>query len=340
MNDGIALRLFFRPATQHDFYDKVEYVFYDKTTALKMSDGSIERVPDDVEEIKHNVPKISTGELEIKQSTIPNAGNGTFCARSFEKDEIISYYSGPVVDGWTAKLYDTSHHRSIVTGDKYVIVGNFVENDGINSLIEDPAKSLRNKGIGAYINDIKDTERYNVEFITLDAYENQKIWVEKIMKARQNIQSTDEDDDEKHKENSLLVRDLMHAFDLMIDTKLASNFNIKQRIVIVKALKNIPQGSELFVDYSENYWKSQLKNDKKKKRMRREEEKKKKKNNDNNHKKRKTDMKCVFCDFIVTNDIIDTFTGQLLCSLECQRRYYDKYPNLLELFRSLIDTTS
>lgn len=310
MNEVNNVRLFFRPASEGQFYDQIEYVYPN-------GDSNIV-IPLDINEIKHNAPKISTGDLDIRESTIPNAGNGTFCERDFDKDEIVSYYSGPIVSGSRAKEYSTTHHKSIVTWGKYVIIGNIMEDgdDHRHELILNPKEALRDKGIGAYINDARDEERYNVEFIILDSLENQEIWVEKILKGR-----------EKDPNNRLLVRDLYSMFDAMVNTSLAPNFNVNQRIVIVKALRKLNHGEELFVNYSDQYW-ARVEESKKKKRNEEEEE-------ENKGRSKKTRLKsCIICGQFTT--LVDPFPEELLCSSQCQQCFYYKHPELLKFINTYL----
>jgi hypothetical protein len=291
-------KLFFRAANVTEPYDKVEYV--------NRLHSVIKNV--NVTDLKQRVPKISTGEIDIRTSTIENAGNGGFANRDFDVDEIITYYEGRIVDQVTAdRLKAKTHHKSIVTGGLYVIVGNLLEYGDDEELITNPKETLQNKGIGAYLNDPLDEDKTNVEFIIVDSYENQQFWVNKLKYAQSK-------DTSNKVGKTLLVRDLMPIFDLLLRTlspqMLKGKFDIKNRIIIVKAIKKINKGDELFVSYSSSSWESK-----------------------HHGGIGNTLTKCCFeCKGLTMSK--DEFTSVALCSTDCQLTYYDRFPHILHVYQS------
>lgn len=226
-------RLFFVEASGKELFDKVRYKYRDWEETI---------VPESAVEMKRLMPKISTGELSVRDSTIPRAGKGVFATRAFGKNEIITYYDGPVMSGKEAALLPIkSHHKSIVTSGGFVIAGHLLKN---GKPVTDPLREMADSGVGAFLNDARDEEKNNVEFLILDMKHNQKIWVDSIKRARKADPT-----------NNKSVRTLMPYFDKTIVTnpQVREKFKLIRRIIIVRALRDLNEGEELFVSYGDNY---------------------------------------------------------------------------------------
>jgi hypothetical protein len=225
--------LYLIEANENDLYDRIRF-----------KSGEPKDV--DVNEIKKKIPTISNKQLDLKPSTLGEyAGLGVFALRHFDEGEIITIYSGPIFSKQEFieliqkyPQYET-HAKSIVLGGQYVIVGNMTE---YKTLIQHPSLYLMNKGLGSYINDAHGSVyENNVEFVILDSKKNQDIFVNAIKNAR------------KRSPNSPLqtVKTIRPVLDANISQfKL---FDIKDRIVVVRALNDIEEGQELFVDYGSSY---------------------------------------------------------------------------------------
>ncbi|KRX00067.1 hypothetical protein PPERSA_07264 [Pseudocohnilembus persalinus] len=64
-------------------------------------------------------------DLEIKQSNIPNSGDGLFVKKNFEKDEVISEYRGKIIDSKYCNhaIYDYED-KMVWVNEQYCIIGN------------------------------------------------------------------------------------------------------------------------------------------------------------------------------------------------------------------------
>lgn len=227
-------RVFLVEANGKKLYDRVRFQYHDKERTF---------VPDSALDLKRALPKLSTGEIELRESSIPNAGNGVFAGRDFSRDEMITYYDGPVVPYEEASKQEIkTHHIAIVHGQSYVIVGNLLLEN--RKPITNPAIELANLGVGAFLNDSRDEGKNNVEFVILDMKGNQKIWVDMVKSARMRDPS-----------NRTSVRTLMPQFDELIVTRpsIREKFRLLRRMIVVRALRDIARGEELFVSYGRGY---------------------------------------------------------------------------------------
>lgn len=88
--------------------------------------------------------------VEVKQSCIPNAGNGLFAKRSFHEGELVCEYTGKV----------KSLMEAMRTKDKSYMIGGF----GLNVHLDaaDCPDSM-----GRYINDPRNEAFLNVRFVKL-----------------------------------------------------------------------------------------------------------------------------------------------------------------------------
>lgn len=89
-------------------------------------------------------------DVEVKQSCIPNAGNGLFAKRSFHEGELVCEYTGKV----------KSFMEAMRTKDKSYMMGGF----GLNLHLDaaDCPDSM-----GRYINDPRNEAFINVRFVKL-----------------------------------------------------------------------------------------------------------------------------------------------------------------------------
>lgn len=291
-------RVFIIEAAGNELYDKVSL------------NGKI-KIPDSIVELKKALPKIATGDLDIRESTIPEAGKGVFAERDFAKNELITYYEGPILSKKEADLLPIkTHHKSIVAL-KYVQVG-LLRRDGKE--IQNPKEELSNGGIAAFLNDSRSDENNNTSFLILDMKENQKIWVKMIEKARRSDPN-----------NKATVRLLMPIFDTMI--REGGAFQLIRRIIVVKALRNIKRGEELFASYGNNY-----------PYFAPPEGAKRLANDDDLREGNEKRKKCSVC-FSETY-YRDLVHRDYLCSPLCQSSYYDKYPEKLLFSLALCDDDS
>lgn len=280
-------KVFFVAASGNELYDKVKFQYADREKTF---------VPQSALDLKRALPTLSTGELELRESTIPNAGNGVFAGRDFSQNEIITYYDGPVMTYEAASLLDKkTHHKAIVEGKNYVVVGNRLK-DKDKTLITNPREEMSNAGVGAFLNDARDPTKNNVEFLILDMKENQRIWVDMVNSGRK-----------RDPNNKISVRTLMPQFDKHIRN--TEKFSLLRRIIVVRALRNVSRGEELFVSYGTGYAYFE---------------------DDDNGKKRRPDevdlregdgekrKKCESC-FRLTV-YIDPLSGLYYCSPECHQR--------------------
>jgi len=104
--------------------------------------------------------------LEIKTSTLKNAGNGLFATREYKKNEFITIYEGTYVK-WEDAIKKTVGEKSYIRTlwlFKFVIDGSkMLTNEG-EVKINNPQKQLLGWGGGAFVNDARDNKKYNSEF--------------------------------------------------------------------------------------------------------------------------------------------------------------------------------
>lgn len=184
------------------------YVSEDGKTIVDAS-GERVRFGDNVERIKSHLATINHG-LQIKKSSIPNAGYGVFATRAYKKNELITYYHGAV--GKRIEVADLdpaykSHARRI--NGYYTMYGNFTENgEPINFDLYGMSQVV-DKGLGPFLN-AKDASETNCDWF--------------ILRSDANQNRMDESEDP---------------------------FQI---VILIYARKRLYIGSELFIDYGEQYW--------------------------------------------------------------------------------------
>jgi hypothetical protein len=90
--------------------------------------------------------------VDVRPSTIPNAGNGLFATRVFAQDEPITGYSGQLVR-WTAvrkrPSSEVTHVRSVIAMT-WAVDGLYAEN---GTRITDVHEQRRGRGVAAFAND-------------------------------------------------------------------------------------------------------------------------------------------------------------------------------------------
>ena len=91
-----------------------------------------------------------SNDVKIKPSRIPQAGNGLFSNRRFQKGELVCEYTGKVL----------TLLQAIRTPDKTYMMGGF----GLNVHLD--AQECP-ESMGRYINDPRNPELLNVEFVKL-----------------------------------------------------------------------------------------------------------------------------------------------------------------------------
>lgn len=67
--------------------------------------------------------------VEVRVSTIPNAGNGLFALKSFHKGEFICYYSGKLIDWIEAQYMDPTYLVNFEFGKGFRLHGDCETND-------------------------------------------------------------------------------------------------------------------------------------------------------------------------------------------------------------------
>lgn len=154
--------------------------------------------------------------LEIKISTIPGAGGGLFATREFAKNEWVTFYDGRVISHEEAKELEKTPGA----------VSHVRKVSSMHSMIDglrDAQLAMdENRGGGSFINDAKDVKNgNNAEWMTIDIEQ-----VKKIMTSYTNTS----------------------LYTIMDKLSRAGG------IVIIKALRVIPAGREIFVSYGSHYW--------------------------------------------------------------------------------------
>jgi hypothetical protein len=133
------------------------YLFYYAERMDKRQGDTVEAGPfRDIGLVKRNVPTLGNG-LEIRESTIRNAGLGLFTTRYYHKEEIITYYDGFLLT-WKEffqRLKEDKRYYDYATPlfrGQWMIVGNMNER---GEWIQDPRVEMQGRGLGAFMNDGK-----------------------------------------------------------------------------------------------------------------------------------------------------------------------------------------
>ena len=131
--------------------------------------------------------KLETKSLVVKQSTIPNAGNGLFAKRFFKKDSIIGYFKGNIISNEEVNSINDSGHIK-----RYYLVE---------------------------LDDYKTLDTYDYQSPVI--YANDAEWLTKI-------------DGFANNSSIGITKNRSRAY--------------------IYATKDIPVGSEIFLEYGEDYW--------------------------------------------------------------------------------------
>jgi len=105
---------------------------------------------DSFETLPQRMATVGNG-IEIRLSTVPNAGNGVFATRDFPRGAPITMYVGKAITHSQGKVkgYQHSHVRTLFKM-RWAIDGLFMPN---GTPITDPQRQLQGFGGGAYVND-------------------------------------------------------------------------------------------------------------------------------------------------------------------------------------------
>lgn len=181
---------------------------------------------DFIKNVVDNISTIGNG-VVLKPSQIQNAGMGLFADRDFLRDEIITFYDGPIVawrklpkakQQWSNFPDDVKSHIRKLFKDHYFLWGN-ADMDG-NLLKDISNESLKGRGGLAFANDAFSSRFYNnAEFEQI----NGPSITQQLEVAGTGPEGTFAPD----------------PFDT---------------VVIMRARFNIAKGKELFVHYGDDYW--------------------------------------------------------------------------------------
>ena len=177
----------------------------------------------DIAFLKSHLPGINKAGLSLLPSQLGALADlGVFCSgRAFKQDEIVTYYHGKVyTHADFQRVADAKHsHARYLIRNAYMLVGN--ENER-GELVTEPERVFDGLGAGAYINHAP--TRANVEYYPIDNTENQ-IRVQETRYA-------DESDHAFRERTALLA---------------------ENRIIGMRALRDIAQGEELYANYGPGY---------------------------------------------------------------------------------------
>lgn len=190
----------------------------------------------DVQSIKNYLYTLGNG-LEIKESTIKDAGNGVFTRVPIKKDQIITYYYGQIMSNDEIKKMkiETSHTRTLFS-QKYSIVGTRHEKSGLMIDFSNIEEELQGKGVAGFCNDAIDQSLNNVEFLRIETnsqyFKSNPLLIDYIGDDKNIIDSED-------------LKDLIKGNEISITNKV---------IIVIRALRDIKENEELLADYGFDYW--------------------------------------------------------------------------------------
>lgn len=125
-----------------------------------------------IEGLKALLPVIGGNDIEIRPSTIPEAGSGLFAKRAFLENEIVSFYDGAMIHHVRSEDLAPAlrTHARAVFKMRYTLLGN-VSRDGTRVI------TVPDQGMGgaAWVNDSHDAPKKNTTaFVHVDNAYNDK----------------------------------------------------------------------------------------------------------------------------------------------------------------------
>ena len=208
-------------------------------------------------------------ELTYKKSNIPKAGNGVFTKVFIKKDQLITSYDGEIVsnNSTTTRYIDKNFSHAKSDGRFFTIIGTKNE-DGDDLNLKD-IHSLNGLGGGAFLNDAKKGIEIDGKIIT----NNVDFFF--IFNDFSKFNEGNKEDDYKYIDEEYINDIKNHKSETDVKHR------IHDKIIVMRALRDISPGDELYVDYGHVYWAKirELENEAKKNKEKKEEEKKEKKEN-------------------------------------------------------------
>jgi len=186
---------------------------------------------DSFETLPQRMATVGNG-IEIRLSTVPNAGNGVFATRDFPRGAPITMYVGKAITHSQGKVkgYQHSHVRTLFKM-RWAIDGLFMPT---GTPITDPQRQLQGFGGGAYVNDSWGMPNYerlrNAVFDRVDGPR-----VEQVNRAVQLAML---------ERNPKVIHPLPN-FDLL---------NPSNAYEVLRATRDIYAGDEVLVSYGISYW--------------------------------------------------------------------------------------
>lgn len=169
---------------------------------------------EDVEFIKNAKAALLQHKIELRKSTIPNAGYGVFATEDIKMGDELTWYAGQIVPHKDVTC--KTHTRSLFS-QRWAIDGTCLPNGTkISQDHNERREQLKGTGLGAFFNHA-DGEKKNAEFVLVDAPQVEEAY-QRFLKGRPFAPDP------------------------------------KWRIIVVKATKHIRKGEEIFVSYGHDYW--------------------------------------------------------------------------------------
>jgi hypothetical protein len=239
-------KVLFFDENKDNLYDKIRLV-EDGKIVYKDITSSESPKSFTLKQIKEMVPTIGSDDLLIKKSSIEAAGYGVFAHTPIRKDQIVTFYQGPIFSKQDFDIkaandirYKT-HARQLIPA-QFIQVGNMNEETG--EWIGNPSYELHDSGIGPYINDPRDPtikgeeglhrEKLNVTFVNIDTRGNQDMVIKTFKKPGVSV---------------VVTKQLINfAKALPIVLRKGS------RLVAIVATRPIKSGEELFINYGETHF--------------------------------------------------------------------------------------
>lgn len=114
-------------------------------------------------------------DVEVRTSTLPDAGLGLFARRAFAAGEPITRYDGfiiPYEQARKASRAERSHHHELLPM-RFTLDGSRDADTGLP--IVDPSSELVGRGMGAWAKEARDPARANAEYDFLDNEANMRV---------------------------------------------------------------------------------------------------------------------------------------------------------------------